>query len=157
MFRGKVTLHPVRPVKDKEQQPGEQYFFEAFVRYGYFLFHAVFRISAHGMVEMLDDARVLVNKRDVVYEPSETPLYEPPFRIARLVDRPDFESSVPAASGRMPSVTSSRRCRTGANAWCATGLADVEADLRSAKCGTLNDNAARVWERAKPVRIDERV
>ncbi len=154
-FRGKVTLHPVRPVKDKKQEPGQQYFFEAFVRYGYFLFHSVFRIAATGEVTMLDDDMVVVNDEYVVYEPSETPLYRPPFRFAPMDQRPDFESNAPAATGPDAIREFVREVPDWSERLVRDRLAAVEVDLRAASCGTLNDNAARVWERAKPVKLDE--
>ena len=56
-FKGQVKLHPVRKAQKREHEAEKYYYFEAFVRYGYLLWHAVFRIEAGdvGAVKMLDD------------------------------------------------------------------------------------------------------
>lgn len=154
-FRRKVTLHPVRPVKDKEQRPGQEYFFEAFVRYGNFLFYSVFRLEATGMPTMLSDEPVVANGESVVYEPSEAQEYQPPFRFAHISQRPDFESSAPAATGPDAIREFKKEVPDWSERLVRDRLADVEVDLRAASCGTLNDNAARAWEHIESVNLEE--
>lgn len=169
-LRRNVPVHAIRPVenlenlltqladdmREKLRLSGQQYFVEAFVRYGYFLFRAAFAVAEKtGEVMMLLDNPVEVNDEAVIYEKSEVPVYRSPFRFAGSGVRSDFESSAPAAAGSQAKRVFISEVPDWSERLVRERLEEVDVDLRAARCGSLNDNAGKVWELTKPVKLEE--
>lgn len=146
-----TRIHPVQASKQKISIPGDVYYFDAFVKYGAFLFKATFEVRADGWVEMLDNEP----EESVVYEPEERTYYSPPFRLGTLRDIPDFDSDSAMPARWVEPNTFKRDIPNWSELLMQDKLTGVEFDLRDASCSTLIDNAGKVWDDALPVKLEE--
>lgn len=153
-FRGKVEIHPVALAKEKAGAPGEVFFFDSYVRYGLFLYKAQFEVRADGGVKMVTYELVKLGEKDpVVYEQSEVPEYAKPFRIvANRNNAPDFASE---AETRIAPEKFMQEVPDWSERLVKGRLSGVHFDLRDSSCGTLDDNAGRVWEGAPLAELEE--
>ncbi len=126
------------------------------MRYGYILFQSEFEVKADGGVKMLNDEKVTVGGKLVVYRPYEVPRYSAPFRLARFTnDWSDFDARDPPVEGEEAKRMFEREVPDWTERVVRHRLEGVLVDLRDARCGTLNDNAGKVWESAQPVKLEE--
>jgi hypothetical protein len=157
-----VTLaegKPAEPDKPafegKERTPFKVFVFNAFVRYGLFLSRAKFEVRGDGFVTMIEDEFVKLGGEPVVYKEREVPEYNTPFRLARLEQTPDFVSESAASDIRVDPRRFTQEVPDWSERLVRGRLTAVNVDLRDATCGTLNDNAGRVWEGSPPVELEE--
>ena len=165
--RGKLEVHPVTMNAEKSDLSKRRYVFDAFVRYGFYLYKAQFEVGGDGKVEMKSDQGVVrdENNEVVAYQPELTE-YRKPFRLltgtassdfspdaAAEIDRSTFELRVPDWNECLMAIhLGGVRGHVGEVRGYSSKL---HVDLRDASCATLNDNAGLIWGIAKSVELEE--
>jgi hypothetical protein len=153
-FKPRLWVQPVTLNEGKSDPANRYYVFDAFVRYGFYLFKARFEVPADGGVQMIEDEGIVHEGGEpVVYHPGEVTEYRKPFRL--LTTSPTFaDFSSPAETPIEPS-----EFVRGVPDWnqrlMAGRLTGVRVDLRDTSCATLNDNAGLIWRDAAAIDLEE--